>query len=186
MAKKTTFFLFLVFLILFPRLSPYVAHPGAWHSWTEWAFGLYHFVATQTLGIVHEAGHGVCYILPCPETFMVANGTIFQIGFPMLVEWYYRKRGNRLADAVAQFFVGFSLQYTAWYISTAHEGMYVPASKSFLGVDGYHDFAYLLGAVGWVPYDGILSALVKVLAYGVMLWAVGRMYLMAFFEKDSD
>jgi hypothetical protein len=37
-----------------------------------------------------------------------------------------------------------------------------------------------------VPYDGILSTLVKVLAYGVMLWAVGRMYLMAFFEKDTD
>lgn len=142
---------------------------------------LYHFVTAQALGIVHEAGHGVCYLLPCPQALMVANGTIFQVGFPLLVAGYYHRRGSAFASNIALFFVGFSLQYTAWYISSAHEGLYIPASKAFLGVDGYHDFAYLLGAVGLVKYDGILSTLVKVTAYGIMFWAVFRMYVGAYF-----
>ena len=185
-AKKATFFIFLFFLILFPRLSPYVTdHAGMWDTWTERIFGLYHFVITQTLGIVHEAGHGVCYLLPCPKVLTAANGTIFQVGFPLLVAWYYQRKENRVAVYIARFFAGFSLQYTAWYISTAHEGLYVPASKSFLGVDGYHDFAYLLGTVGLVPYDGFLSTLIKVTAYGIMFWAVTRMYLEAFFSGET-
>ena len=171
---------------MFPHLSPYNTHQADWHSWGERLFGLYHFVASQTLGIVHEAGHGVCYLLPCPKPVMVAAGTVFQIGLPLWIALYYRKRDQRTPYAIALFVTGFSLQYTAWYLSTAHKGLFLPASKSFLGVDSYHDFAYLLGIVGMVSYDGVISALLKALAYGLMIWAVIVMYMAAFLSGHYE
>ncbi len=184
MAAKTTFFIFLIFLLMFPRLSPYNVSHVVWHSTGERLFGMYHFVVSQALGIVHEAGHGVCYLLPCPKPVMVAAGTVFQLGLPLWIAMYYRKRSQKMPYAIALFVTGFSLQYTAWYLSTAHEGLFLPASKSFLGVDSYHDFAYLLGMVGMISYDGVISALLKAMAYGLMIWAVIVMYLEAFSSDD--
>ena len=178
MAYKVLTGLMILFFVMFPHYSSYVTHPGAPHGLFHYFFTLFQFVSNQTLGIVHEAGHGVCYILPCPQWLTAANGTIFQLLFPAGVAWYYWKQGERYWGFFALFFVGFSLQYTAWYISTAHEGLHLPASKSFLGVDGYHDFNYLLGLVGWVPYDGIISALVHFVAYLIMLAAlIGMIFL---------
>ncbi len=172
MAYKLLTGLMILFFVMFPHYSWYITHPDAPHGLLEHGFVLFQFVANQTLGIVHEAGHGVCYILPCPRWYMVANGTIFQLMFPAGISWYYWKRGQQYWAFFALFFVGFSLQYMAWYISTAHEGLHLPAYKSFLGVDSNHDFNYLLGLAGWVPYDGVISAFVHFFAYIIMLAAL--------------
>lgn len=136
------------------------------------------FISNQTLGMIHEGGHGVCYILPCPGFIMVINGTLFQLLFPLGIAYYYKRKGNFFASYIALFFVGFSLQYTAWYISTAGEGLHLPAAKSFLGVDGYHDFNYLLSTIGLLAYNFLISGLTKLVAYGLMLWAVVKIFLM--------
>lgn len=148
-------------------------------------FVLYFFVINQTLGIVHEAGHGVCYILPCPELLMVANGTIFQLLFPAGVSYYYQKQGNRFAALIALFFVGFSLQYTAWYMSTAHEGLHLPASKSFLGVDALHDFNYLFSAFHLLAYEGLISGLTRLVSWMLMIYSAGAMLRQAFMGKND-
>ncbi len=46
--------------------------------------------------IVHEAGHGVCYLLPCPQFLTFLNGTLFQLALPIIFIYYYYKRGNRI------------------------------------------------------------------------------------------
>ncbi len=185
-AKKATAVLFLLFLILYPKFSPYasVSNTVA-DSLTQHIFVLYFFITNQTLGIVHEAGHGVCYILPCPEVLMVANGTIFQLLFPAGVGYYYKRRGDIFAALIALFFVGFSLQYTAWYMSTAHEGLHLPANKSFLGVDAMHDFNYLFSYFHVLAYEGFISGLTKLVATLLMIYAVVAMLLNAFVRHND-
>ena len=172
--------------MLFPKYSPWSAAGYSYDgSLLRHLFTLYHFIANQTLGIVHEAGHGVCYILRCPELFMVANGTIFQLLFPAGIGYYYKKQGNRFAALIALFFVGFSLQYTAWYMSTAHEGLHLPASKSFLGVDALHDFNYLFSYFRLLPYEGFISGFTRLIAYLLMIYAVGAMLRHAFIDNSA-
>lgn len=184
--KKTTAVVFLLFLLFFPHYAPWVSQGVAReYSLSQQLFTLYFFIANQTLGIVHEAGHGVCYILPCPEFIMVVNGTVFQLLFPAMIAYYYQRRGNSFAALIALFFVGFSLQYTAWYMSTAHEGLILPASKSFLGVDAYHDFNYLFSSLGLMPYEKIVSAMTKLIAYLIMFYATGAMLFYAFVRAND-
>ena len=186
-AKRTTAVLFLLFLLLYPKFSPYVSVSNApADSLLQHLFVLYFFITSQTLGIVHEAGHGVCYILPCPEVFMVANGTIFQVLFPAGIGYYYKRRGDRFAALIALFFVGFSLQYTAWYMSTAHEGLHLPANKSFLGVDALHDFNYLFSYFHVLAYEGFISGLTRLIAYSLMIYAVVAMLLNAFTSHNDS
>jgi len=140
--SKKTIFLIFGLLLLFPRYAPFEVHQVSTDSYIQQAFIYMFFITNQTLGIIHESGHGICYILPCPQFIMVLNGTLFQLAFPLGIAYYYKRKGNLFAAYIALFFVGFSLQYTAWYMSTAHEGLHLPAHKSFLGVDGNHDFNF--------------------------------------------
>jgi len=183
-AEKVTFLVFAIFLLLFPNYSPLGVQYTQDPSIVQNIFNLYFFISNQTLGIVHEAGHGVCYILNCPQFITAANGTVFQIGFPLGIAYYYKYKTNIFAYFIALYFVGFSLHYTAWYISTAHEGLHISAAKSFLGVDGYHDFNYILDSVGLLAYDNVISKLVKMLAYLLMFRATIGMYFNAF-DKNS-
>jgi hypothetical protein len=184
-AKKVLLLIFVAFLLLFPQYAPWDVDHTQDNTILKQIFMLYFFIANQTLGIIHESGHGVCYILPCPEFFMVLNGTLFQLLFPAGIAYYYKKKGNRFAMYIALFFVGFSLHYTAWYISTAHEGLILPANKSFLGVDAYHDFNYLLTAMGLMQYEFLIAGLTRFMAYLIMLVAVTGMFFGAFSAKKK-
>ncbi|WP_456433282.1 hypothetical protein [Nitratifractor sp.] len=176
-AKKTLTALLILFFLTFPHYSGYLhkeleGQPiGPFFS-LDYFYNIIHFIAQQTLGIVHEGGHGICYIFLCRLWITAAMGTVFQWLFPALIGWYAWRRGQRFWAMVAWFFLGFSMQYTAWYISTAHEEAIVPASKAFLGKEGYHDFNYLLSLVGWVKYDALIAAIVRFFAYMVMFFAL--------------
>ena len=184
-AKKLTVIIFVLFLLLFPHYAPWDPAYEQNSGLLQEIFILYFFIANQTLGIIHESGHGVCYMLPCPEFIMVLNGTLFQVLFPVGIAYYYKKKGNLFAMYIALFFVGFSLHYTAWYISTAHEGLILPAHKSFLGVDAYHDFNYLLSAMELMPYESLISGLTRFLAYLLMIVSVIGMFFGAFSNKNK-
>jgi hypothetical protein len=134
--------------------------------------------------MVHEGGHGVCYILSCPEFITAANGTVFQLLFPYLLGFISKKQGNIFGYYIGLFFLGFSMQYTAWYISTAHEGLHLAASKSFLGIDGYHDFNYILSVFGLVNFDWLISGIVKAGGYILMFYACFKMVILSW-SKSS-
>ncbi|MCW8821858.1 MAG: hypothetical protein OQK45_06500 [Sulfurovum sp.] len=184
LAKRVSLLLFVVFLLLFPHYAPWEPSYVQGDTLTHKIFTLYFFIANQTLGIVHEGGHGVCYILHCPKFLTMANGTIFQLLFPGLIAYYYYRKGNIFAAMIAFFFLGFSLQYTAWYLSTAHEGPILPAHKSFLGVDAYHDFYYMLNAMGLLSYESLIAGLTRFVAYLIMLSSVIGMFFEAFPNRE--
>ncbi len=176
---------FLLFFMLFMEYRPYEYSTRTLHTLWEQIFFLYFFISNQTLGIIHEAGHGICYILPCPQFFTALNGTLFQVGFPLLVALYYKKKKNYIGYLIGLFFVGFSLQYTAWYISSAHVTAIVKAKDSFLGVDAYHDFHMILKTLGLLSYDALLSGLVRFIAFALMLFSVVRMLMLGFMSSSK-
>jgi len=181
--KRVIFIIFFIFLVLFSKYTPYGNIQTFDRSWIKTIFNLYFFISNQTLGIVHEGGHGVCYLFDCPKFFTALNGTIFQVLFPLGVGYYYRLRFNYIGWYIGLFFTGVSLHYTSWYISTAHEGAFIPASKSFLGTDGYHDFNYILDTIGLLNYDNSISIIVKFIAYGLMIYSVYRMFILGFIRR---
>jgi len=185
LAKRAIAITLLIFLLLFPHYSTYVnGHQPYINNWYSYLFILLHFIAQQSLGIVHEAGHGVCYILSCPTFITVSMGTIFQWLFPFWVFWYMKKSKEIFGAFVALYFLGFSMHYSSWYISTAHEGSIVPASKSFLGVDGYHDFNFILSRVGLLNFDWLIAGIVSFLAYIIMIASIFFLFLEAFKRVD--
>jgi hypothetical protein len=179
-AKKLVAVIFVIFLFLFIKYKPYEYSSYMPTSSYQQIFSLYFFISNQTLGMIHEAGHGICYILPCPEFFMVLNGTLFQVFLPLGIGIYYKRRQQIFPWLIALFFTGFSLQYTAWYISTAHISATVSAANSFLGVDGYHDFNYILSHLHILKYNSQISFMVKIFSYLLMILVVIKMVFIAF------
>jgi hypothetical protein len=96
LAKKVLLLIFVIFLLLFPHYAPWEVDYTQDNTILKQIFTLYFFIANQTLGIIHESGHGVCYILPCPEFIMVLNGTVFQLLFPAGIAYYYKRKGSLL------------------------------------------------------------------------------------------
>ena len=185
-SKYTLTLLLFIFTLLFYRYSPFAPEHTNNNSLLQTLFNLYFFISNQTLGIVHESGHGVCYLLPCPKFITALNGTLFQVAFPLFIYFYYRYKKRDFLSYIGIYFTGFSLQYTAWYISTSYRGAYVSASDSFLGVDGYHDFYYILDTLGVLNhYEGI-ATFVKVVAYILMFGSVVLMFLNGFMSKSKE
>ncbi len=77
------------------------------------------------------------------------------------------------------------MDYTSWYMSTAHEGLHLPAAKSFLGVDALHDFNYIFTTLGILPYESLISGFTKMLAYLLMMGSVIAMFFEAFSNKKD-
>lgn len=184
--KKVIAILFLLAFILFVKYSPYGDTETLRDSLGKQIFIWYFFIVTQTLGIVHEGGHGVCYVLPCPTFIMVINGTLFQLLFPYLVGYYYKRKNQIFPYLMGLFFLGISLQYTAWYISTANEGAMVVASNSFLGQDGLHDFNYILSSLHLLEYNHFISVLTRFIAYIIMFYSFTKMLILAFFNSTKN
>jgi hypothetical protein len=182
-AKKVVLVLFTLFLLLYIEFKPYANTPHQITSITEYLFSIYQFIITQTLGIVHEGGHGVCYILPCPQFVMILNGTLFQWLFPLGIAYHYKRKGNHTAFYIGLFILGISMDHTAWYMSTAHEGALLPAHKSFLGVDALHDFHYIFSTLGVLSYESLISGLTRVIAYLLMIGSVIAMFFNAFSNR---
>ena len=185
LTRKVLFLLFVLFFITYLKVKPYTGEVVSLKGLNEYIFGIYQFIINQTLGIVHEGGHGICYLLPCPRFVMVINGTLFQWLFPLGIAWYYKRRGNMSAFYIGIFILGISADYTAWYMSTAHEGPFVPAAKSFLGVDGLHDFYYIFSTLGLLPYASLISGITKIVAMLLMLYALIGMFFNAFTDTES-
>ncbi len=184
--KKFILLLFVCFFFFYLQYKPYSGQIHEFRTISEYFFGIYQFIINQTLGIVHEGGHGVCYILPCPKFVMVMNGTLFQWLFPFGVAYYYKKQKNYMAYYVGIFILGISFDYSSWYMSTAHQGAIVTAAKSFLGVDGIHDFNYMFTTLGVMPYESLISGMTKLVSVLLMAGALIAMFFEAFSNQKEE
>jgi len=130
--------------------------------------------------IVHEAGHGVCYLLPCPQFFTFINGTLFQLALPIIFIYYYYKRENRILAGLGSIWLAQNLVYVAWYMSYAQTPNLYPF---FLGGSATHDFWYIFSQLGVLEYDWLISGFVRLIAVILLLGSYIYLLYISFFEK---
>lgn len=133
--------------------------------------------------IVHEAGHGVCYLLACPEFLTFMNGTNFQLALPLFFIGYYRRRSNRYLVGLGGLWFAQNLVSVAWYMSTAQTlGKY----PDFLGNEhAIHDFWYLFARLGVLEYTGLIAGSVRALAILLLLGFWGYLFKLAFLDGTA-
>jgi len=140
-----------------------------------------HNLFTSANLIVHESGHGVCYLLSCPEFLTFANGTLFQLALPLIAIFYYKKRQNTLGIGLGLMWFAQNLIYVAWYMSYAQTPNKYPF---FLGGSATHDFWYMFSQLGLLEYDGFISGVVRVLAVILLLGSYFYLLLRAFLSSS--
>ena len=131
--------------------------------------------------IVHEAGHGICYLLPCPQLFTSLNGTLFQLALPIIFIYYYYKRENRVLAGLGAIWLAQNLVYVSWYMSYSQTPNLYPF---FLGGSAIHDFWYIFSQLGVLEYDWLISGFVRVIAVILLLGSYMYLLYISFIKEN--
>jgi hypothetical protein len=112
---------------------------------------------------IHETGHLV--FAPFGEFIQFLGGTLFQLIMPSVFVGYFWRRGDKHAASVALWWVAQNFWNISVYVRDART-----QALPLVG-GGEHDWAYLLGRLGWLRYDQ---------AIGRGNWSIGvLLYLVA-------
>ncbi|MFL5574933.1 MAG: hypothetical protein ACJ79S_03045 [Gemmatimonadaceae bacterium] len=111
---------------------------------------------------IHETGHLV--FLPFGEFVNFLGGTLFQLIVPAAFVAYFLRQGDRHAACVALWWVAQNCWNVARYVADAR------AQELPLVGGGEHDWAYLLGELGWLARDQQIAGAVR--ATGTALLAL--------------
>jgi hypothetical protein len=113
---------------------------------------------------IHETGHLV--FAPFGEFFQFLGGTLFQLIVPATFVVYFWRRADRHAATVAVWWVAQNCWNVSIYVNDART-----QSLPLVG-GGEHDWAYLLGRLGWLAYDHVLAGAVRWLGATLYAYAV--------------
>jgi hypothetical protein len=109
---------------------------------------------------IHETGHLI--FAPFGEFLGFLGGTLFQLALPVAFVVYFWRRSDRHAATVALWWVAQNCWNISVYVRDAR------AQALPLVGGGEHDWAYILGRLGWLRYDQALA--LDVLLVGVALY----------------
>jgi hypothetical protein len=112
---------------------------------------------------IHEAGHVI--FAPFGEFIGMAGGTLLQLIVPVAFVLYFFRRRDRYAAAIVVFWVSQSLFNVATYAGDARAQL-LPLVG---GEDVLHDWAYMLGSLGWLHHDTTIEGSLRAVAF--LLWA---------------
>jgi hypothetical protein len=113
---------------------------------------------------IHETGHLV--FAPFGEFVGFLGGTLFQLMLPVAFVVYFWRRTDRHAATVALWWVAQNCWNVSVYVADAR------AQALPLVGGGEHDWAYLLGRLGWLQYDQALASDVRLLGAALYAYAV--------------
>jgi hypothetical protein len=113
---------------------------------------------------IHETGHLV--FGPFGELLGFAGGTVFQLAMPIAFVVYFWRRGDRHAATVALWWVAQNFWNVSVYVADAR------AQVLPLVGGGEHDWAYLLGRLGWLKHDQALALDLRVLGAAIYVYAI--------------
>lgn len=135
------------------------------------AYGLFYILNPSHYGLldhvdlaIHETGHIV--FSPFGEFITALGGTLLQLIFPAAFVWYFQRRGDRYAAGVAGWWLAQSCWNVAVYVKDAQ------AEELPLVGGGEHDWAYLLGELGWLEQDQLVGQLVWVAGFILFIVAM--------------
>ncbi|MGH7643960.1 MAG: hypothetical protein ACREMR_00100 [Gemmatimonadales bacterium] len=141
-------------------------------------YGVYYLLRPGHYGLldhvdlaIHETGHLV--FAPFGEFLGMLGGTLFQLLVPAAFVWYFTRRGERYAATVAWWWIAQSCWNVSVYVKDARsQGLPLVGG-------GEHDWAYLLGALGWVRHDQAIGSLIRLAGGVILVSAVLRGYAYA-------
>ena len=114
---------------------------------------------------IHETGHLV--FLPFGELIQFLGGTLFQLIVPCVFVGYFVKARDRHAAFSVAWWVAQNFWNISVYIADAR------AQVLPLVGGGEHDWAYLLGHFGWMPYDRVIAHDVWFVGVAVYVVSIG-------------
>lgn len=114
---------------------------------------------------IHETGHLV--FAPFGPFLGALGGTLLQLLLPMAFVASFLRRGERYAAAVTAGWVAQNLWHIAPYVADAR------AQALPLVGGGEHDWAYLLGEMGWLPLDVAIGETIR--AVGICVFAMAML-----------
>jgi len=133
--------------------------------------------------LIHESGHGVCYLIGCPDFIMFINGTIFQLALPIIFIYIYMyKTKNIIIAIIGVMWLAQNLVYVAWYMSTSQ----MPHKYGMFLGGGTHDFWWLFSYLGVLEYDWLISSIVKIIAVVLLYGAYFYLVFLVFFKSDKE
>ena len=119
---------------------------------------------------VHEAGH--VFFMPFGTLFQYLGGGLNEVIFPLLLYYWSRKHDLKASACFAIYWLGFNLINISHYIRDARARA-LPLIGG--GVEG-HDWNNILGILGMLEYDIVLSKTTSILGLMIagysffMLW----------------
>ncbi len=121
----------------------------------------WHFIDTVNL-IFHEAGHAIGFFLPSLITAFMGSG--LQLLVPATFAYYFYQRGEVLSAYLLLLWLAQNIMNVSVYVRDA-----LPMQLELLGGDSsIHDWNYILGEVGLLPYSVIIAAVLVISAYTLL------------------
>jgi hypothetical protein len=113
---------------------------------------------------IHETGHLV--FAPFGEFLGFLGGTLFQLALPVAFVVYFRQRADRYAASVGLWWVAQNCWNVSVYVRDAR------AQALPLVGGGEHDWAYLLGHLGWLRHDHAIALDIRLLGAAIYAYAI--------------
>jgi hypothetical protein len=113
---------------------------------------------------IHETGHLV--FAPFGEFLGFLGGTLLQLALPVAFVVYFWQRADRHAASVALWWVAQNCWNVSVYVRDAR------AQTLPLVGGGEHDWAYLLGRLGWLSHDHAIALDIRLLGAAIYAYSI--------------
>lgn len=141
----------------------------AWFAWSHTADGEFRGIYAGINLAIHEAGHLFLSWFGS-SLLMVAGGSLFEVGIPILIALYFWRHGDVAGTLVAVFWVGTALLSIAPYMADARTQA-LPLVSVGAGTPE-HDWYRLLQAAGLLEQDRALARMTRFFGLVVVWCAV--------------
>ena len=113
---------------------------------------------------IHETGHIV--FSPFGEFIQFLGGTLFQLIVPSVFVIYFWRRKDLHSASVVLWWVAQNFWNISVYVQDAR------AQELPLVGGGEHDWAYLLGQLGWLQHDIGIGRAVRLVGIGIFIYSI--------------
>ena len=117
---------------------------------------------------LHEAGHPLVGLLSA--RLMVYGGTLFQLSFPLLVAWHFRRQGESVGSAFGLVWLGENLLNVSRYMADAR------AHQLPLVGGGEHDWSEIFTRWDVLAADTRIAGFTAFLGWSLMLAALAWLF----------
>jgi len=116
---------------------------------------------------IHETGHLI--FRPFGEFLMIAGGSLFQVIFPAIFVGYFWWHFKPYSAAIVLFWVGQSI-LNVWVYASDAIVMKLVLTSGFTGGEGsFHDWNYLLTAMGLIGETSTVAGFIRLFGTGIIV-----------------